>query len=75
MHEGGGRLLPGIEFRVVRPDGALSKPDGPGELFIKSPAAALGYWGNPSACVSLVLHLLTLIEFNDHSTKETFIDG
>ncbi|KAF7767894.1 hypothetical protein Agabi119p4_7137 [Agaricus bisporus var. burnettii] len=45
----GGRLLPGTEARVVRPDGTPSDPDELGELLLKSPAAALGYWGNASA--------------------------
>lgn len=47
--EGSGRLLPGIEARIVGPDGTAPKPGEPGELFVRSPAAALGYWGNASA--------------------------
>ncbi|KXN84604.1 4-coumarate--CoA ligase-like 7 [Leucoagaricus sp. SymC.cos] len=47
----GGRLLPGIEARIVRPNGSTAAPGESGELYVRGPAAALGYWGNPSAWV------------------------
>ncbi|KAF9447298.1 acetyl-CoA synthetase-like protein [Macrolepiota fuliginosa MF-IS2] len=45
----GGRLLPGVEVRVVRPDGTLAEAGELGELFVRGPAAALGYWNNAAA--------------------------
>jgi acyl-CoA synthetase (AMP-forming)/AMP-acid ligase II len=48
-HKGSGRLLPGVEARIARPDGTLAASGEPGELFVRGPAATLGYWGNPSA--------------------------
>ncbi|KAJ3574471.1 hypothetical protein NP233_g1749 [Leucocoprinus birnbaumii] len=44
-----GRLLPGIEARIVKLDGTLAAPGEPGELVVRGPAAALGYWQNPAA--------------------------
>ncbi|KAF5360390.1 hypothetical protein D9756_004583 [Leucocoprinus leucothites] len=44
-----GRLLPGIEARILRPDGTLAAPGEPGELIVRGPATALGYWRNKSA--------------------------
>lgn len=42
-----GRLLPGVEIRVVDEDGRLIKPGEVGELWIKSPAAMEGYLAQP----------------------------
>jgi len=44
-----GTLAPGIIARVVRPDGSLAGVNEPGELWLKSPALALGYYKNPEA--------------------------
>ncbi|EIW81329.1 amp dependent CoA ligase [Coniophora puteana RWD-64-598 SS2] len=44
-----GTLAPGITARVVRPDGSLAGVNEPGELWLKSPALALGYYNNPEA--------------------------
>ncbi|GLB45472.1 putative acetyl-CoA synthetase-like protein [Lyophyllum shimeji] len=39
----GGRLLPGVRARVVRPDGSSANYGEEGEFVVKGPAAALGY--------------------------------
>ncbi|KAJ7320879.1 amp dependent CoA ligase [Mycena albidolilacea] len=44
-----GTLLPGIIARVVKSDGALAAHNEPGELHVKSPSVAVGYWGNEIA--------------------------
>ncbi|KAF8192656.1 amp dependent CoA ligase [Mycena galopus ATCC 62051] len=44
-----GTLLPGVVARVVKSDGVLAKHNEPGELYVKSPAAAVGYLGNDIA--------------------------
>jgi acyl-coenzyme A synthetase/AMP-(fatty) acid ligase len=48
-NSGSGSLLPGIEARVLRPDGTAAALGEPGELVLKGPANALGYWQNVSA--------------------------
>lgn len=45
-----GSLLPGIEVRVVTPEGVhITGYDQPGELHVKSPAVTLGYLRNEKA--------------------------
>ncbi|KAJ6544154.1 amp dependent CoA ligase [Mycena capillaripes] len=44
-----GSLLPGMVARVVKPDGSLANHNEPGELYVKSPSAANGYWENDVA--------------------------
>lgn len=44
-----GILAPGIEARVVRPDGSLAGPNEPGELLIRGGSATMGYKGNDKA--------------------------
>jgi len=44
-----GTLLPGIIAHVVKPDGSLANRDEPGELYVKTPAAAMRYWGDEIA--------------------------
>jgi len=48
-----GRILPGIAARVEKLDGTLARFDEPGELVVKTPSSALGYFGNPEAYVVL----------------------
>jgi malonyl-CoA/methylmalonyl-CoA synthetase len=44
-----GRPLPGVEVRIVGPDGA-DRPDGEtGELWVRGPAVFPGYWRRPEA--------------------------
>ncbi|KAJ7105403.1 phenylacetyl-CoA ligase [Mycena crocata] len=45
----GGELVPGVVARVVRSDGTLAGYDEPGELLLKTPATASGYFGNEEA--------------------------
>ncbi|KAJ7497699.1 amp dependent CoA ligase [Mycena latifolia] len=45
----GGELAPGVVARIVRSDGTLAGYNQPGELLLKTPAAALGYFGNEDA--------------------------
>ncbi|EJF63384.1 acetyl-CoA synthetase-like protein [Dichomitus squalens LYAD-421 SS1] len=44
-----GVLLPGVEARIVKDDGTLAGPNEPGELWLRGPNVALGYWRNPQA--------------------------
>ncbi|KAJ7164651.1 phenylacetyl-CoA ligase [Mycena crocata] len=44
-----GQLIPGIIARVVRPDGSFGGYNEVGELVIKSPSNALGYYNNAPA--------------------------
>ena len=46
-----GKLLPGIVARIVKPDGALARRGEEGELVVKGPSNALGYFENEKACV------------------------
>ncbi|PPQ93094.1 hypothetical protein CVT25_003126 [Psilocybe cyanescens] len=39
----GGRLLPGIQARVLKPDGSFARYGERGELIVKGPGMALGY--------------------------------
>ena len=48
-----GRIIPGIAARVEKHDGTLAHFDEPGELVVKTPSSALGYFGNPEAYVIL----------------------
>ncbi|KAJ7812607.1 phenylacetyl-CoA ligase [Mycena leptocephala] len=45
----GGELVPGVVARVMKPDGTLCGYNEPGELLLKTPAAALGYFGDEEA--------------------------
>lgn len=71
---GGGQLLPGIQARVIRPDGSVAAYGEEGELIVKGPAAALGYLNNQQASVTDQPHLVLLLT-RTHRTNETFIDG
>ncbi|KAF8843210.1 acetyl-CoA synthetase-like protein [Paxillus ammoniavirescens] len=44
-----GRLIPGVVARVVKHDGTLAGYNEPGELRVKIPSLALGYWNNEEA--------------------------
>lgn len=48
---GAGGLLPGIIAKVVKSDGTLASDGEQGELVVKGPSMALGYYGNPAAYV------------------------
>ena len=48
---GAGGLLPGIVAKVVKPDGTLASDGEQGELVVKGPSMALGYYKNPAAYV------------------------
>jgi benzoate-CoA ligase len=41
-----GRPVPGYELRIVKDDGALAAPSELGELQVRGPTAAIGYWKN-----------------------------
>lgn len=45
----GGRLLPGIQAQVIKSDGSLARFGERGELVVKGPGKALGYFGNLQA--------------------------
>ncbi|KAG1882795.1 hypothetical protein F4604DRAFT_1678288 [Suillus subluteus] len=44
-----GILLPGVEARIIRPDGSLANPNEAGELLVRGGATALGYRENDKA--------------------------
>lgn len=44
-----GQLLPGVKARVVRPDGTLAGEGEQGELVVKGPSMALGYYNDVKA--------------------------
>ncbi|RPD61672.1 amp dependent CoA ligase [Lentinus tigrinus ALCF2SS1-7] len=44
-----GILIPGMTARLVRPDGTFAGYGEPGELHLRSPALAMGYFDNPTA--------------------------
>lgn len=44
-----GQILPGIVYRVVKEDGQLARPGEPGELMVRGPSNALGYFRNEKA--------------------------
>ncbi|PPQ69304.1 hypothetical protein CVT24_001670 [Panaeolus cyanescens] len=44
-----GRLLPGIMARVIKPDGSVAESGERGELVVKGPASAMGYFNDPAA--------------------------
>lgn len=46
---GAGRLLPGVVARIMNADGGLARFNEPGELQVKIPSLALGYWNNEEA--------------------------
>ncbi|GJJ15948.1 hypothetical protein Clacol_010227 [Clathrus columnatus] len=50
-----GVLVPGAEAILLRPDGTHCLPDEPGELYVKTPNAALGYWNDPESTKKVFL--------------------
>ncbi|KAF9236311.1 hypothetical protein BU15DRAFT_77152 [Melanogaster broomeanus] len=46
---GVGRIIPGVVAKVVKHDGAVAGYNEPGELIVKTPSLALGYWNNEEA--------------------------
>ena len=49
MENASGGLYPGMEARTVREDGTEAEYGETGELWLKGPNVALGYFGNPKA--------------------------
>ncbi|KAF8133972.1 amp dependent CoA ligase [Boletus edulis] len=72
---GAGRLLPGVVARVVKADGTLAGFNEPGELQVKIPSQALGYWNNEEATRETFLDgwLRTGDEVTINEDKELFI--
>jgi acyl-CoA synthetase (AMP-forming)/AMP-acid ligase II len=46
---GAGKLLPGVEARVIKSDGTLAHYGEAGELVVRGPAHALGYLNDEKA--------------------------
>ena len=47
-------LIPGTEAKIVQDDGTLAGPNEPGELWVKAPNVALGYWRNEKATAEAI---------------------
>jgi long-chain acyl-CoA synthetase len=50
-----GRARPGIEIRIVGPDGAPLPPDEVGELVVRGPSVMTGYWRRPEATAETIV--------------------
>ena len=50
-----GKPLPGIEVKVVRPDGSVCGPREVGEVLARSPALTPGYWRDPEATAKTIV--------------------
>lgn len=74
-----GKLIPGIEVKLLKEDGALASYGETGELVVKSPSNASGYYGNLEAWVLSWSHNIVFVQilnsFITSSTKNTFRDG
>lgn len=70
-----GQLLPGVVARVVKPDGSLAGFNEPGELRVKTPSLALGYWNDEQATKETFVEgwLCTGDEVVIREDKEVFI--
>lgn len=70
-----GQLLPGVVARVVKPDGSLAGFNEPGELRVKTPSLALGYWNDEQATKETFIEgwLRTGDEVIIREDKEVFI--
>ncbi|KAF8558343.1 acetyl-CoA synthetase-like protein [Imleria badia] len=70
-----GRLIPGVVARVVKADGTLAGFNEPGELHVKMPSLALGYWNNEEATRESFVDgwLRTGDEVTINEDKELFI--
>jgi acyl-CoA synthetase (AMP-forming)/AMP-acid ligase II len=50
-----GRLLPGVQARLIDPDTAADcRPGQPGELWVRTPSLMTGYLGHPSATAATI---------------------
>jgi len=50
-----GTAMPGVQIRIVKPDGKLAEPREPGEIVIRSPAQMVGYWNLPEATAATLV--------------------
>jgi long-chain acyl-CoA synthetase len=46
--------MPGVELRIVDPDGRDLPPDEPGEVLVRSPWMFSGYWNKPDATATAI---------------------
>jgi long-chain acyl-CoA synthetase len=49
-----GRAVPGVEIRVVGPEGQRLPPGEPGEILVRGPTVMMGYWRQPEATAAAV---------------------
>jgi len=49
-----GRAIPGVEVRVVAPDGAEAATGEPGEIVVRGYTVMTGYWGDPEATAEAI---------------------
>jgi HIP---CoA ligase len=49
-----GRAIPGLEVRVVGPDGATVAPGGAGEVVVRGYTVTAGYWEDPAATAATI---------------------
>ena len=50
-----GRVRPGVELRIVGPDGNVLAADEVGELVLRGPALMSGYWNRPDATAETIV--------------------
>ncbi|KAF5374141.1 hypothetical protein D9615_008885 [Tricholomella constricta] len=71
----GGRLLPGIQARVIKPNGSLADYGEIGELIVRGPAAALGYLHDDQATKATFINgwIYTGDQVSISETNEIFV--
>jgi len=69
-----GPLIPGMSAKVVMSDGKLAKEGERGELWVKGPCLAMGYYENPKAYVGRI-HFLSCPQLSLERQKPLWMDG
>lgn len=70
-----GVLLPDVTAKVIKEDGTVAGFGEQGQLYVKAPSLALGYYQNEAAWVLSPTSTISTQCVSICRTKETFIDG